>query len=353
MDLKKFLPYLILVLVIVGGIYGGYYYFSKTQVFGLKTAKSDNFAWGVTMRPNALAKYTSKSWDAQLANVKELGTTYTRFAWEWDAKPSPEKFLDGLLNKNEKLGLESYLIIESDKPISTLADPYQSGYDIASKIGTQFKGRIKYYQLLNEGSAEILVNGTANGQEAGHYNATAYKKLLAYMKGLSDGLTKTDPGAKKVVTMVYTHYVYLDWLQRDQLNYDVIGVDWYDWMDKFEDKKLEDGTTLYEKLKSYNKDLIFAEINSLPGVDPVNKMLKTVVDEEKQAKFIAEEAAWAWQNRQFFKGFFVLELVDNINTKYPEYFGLVKSEKNEKGVFMPGTKRKAFAAYKAVITQFK
>jgi hypothetical protein len=347
--MKTSWPYVVLVLVIALGAYAGYYFAGST----IKTlVKGEEFAWGVTMRPNALAKYTPKSWDAQLVNVKDLGTKYTRFAWEHDAKPSPEKFTDGLIDKNEKLGLETYLIIESDKPVSSLADPYQSGYDLSFKIATEFKGRIKYYQLLNEGSAEILINGTANGQEAGHYNAAAYTKLFNYMKGMSDGISKGDPSAKKVVTMVYTHYVYLDWLKRDNLDYDVIGIDWYDWMGKFEDKKLVDGTLLYDKLKSYNKTLFFAEINALPGVDPVNSKLKTVVDEPRQAKFISEEATWAWQNRQFIKGFFVLELVDNINTKYPEYFGLVKAEKNAKGVYMPGTKREAFEAYKAVISKY-
>lgn len=344
--------YLILAIVVVLGIFGGIYIANKNGANIEIPTKKSSFAWGVTMRPNALARYTAKSWAEQTALARELGAKYARIAWQYDAKPNPEKFADSLIDENETKGLGTYMIIESDKPISTLNDPYQSGYDVAFKIATQFKGRIKYYQLLNEGSAEILINHTANGQEAGHYNAAQYAKLLSYMKGMSAGITKADPEAKKVVTMVYTHYVYLDWLKRDNLDYDIIGIDWYDWMGKFEDKKLENGKTLFDQLKSYNKDLIFAEINSLPGVDPVNSKLKTVVDQDKQANFISEEATWAWQNKNSVKGFFVLELLDNINTKDPEYFGLVTGAKDSDGKLVPGVKRKAFDAYKAIITKY-
>lgn len=335
---------LIILLVIVCAV-GGDFLYEKYLIFG-------EFQWGVTMRPASLGNYHPSIWKKQVALAKQLNVGYVRVGWDYNDKVNAMKINDGIIKIIEDAGIKPVLVIEQD-PATITEDNYQEGYNNGYDIASHFKGRIKLYQMANEGSAQVLEGHTANGQEESHYNINEYNKLLSYLKGLSDGISKADPIAKKIVSMVYTHYVYLDWLKRDGLKYDYIGIDWYDWMGKFEEKKLETGQLLFDKLKGYKKPMVFAEINHLPEVDPNNNNLKTVVDEDKQASFISEEANWAWKNRKFIKGFYVLELIDNVNTKYPEYFGIVKAEKNSSGVYLPGELRKAYGVYRNVILKHK
>ncbi len=90
------------------------------------------------------------------------------------------------------------------------------------------------------------------------------------------------------------------------------------------------------------------EVNAVPN--------KTQVDEAKQTDFITKTAEWAWANRDSakVKGFFVLELVDNVNNDSPdaEYFGIVRATKVKKDDFDLEEPRPAYAAYQAIIKKY-
>lgn len=341
--LKNFL--IILAVIVVCGL-GGFFIYRKLAPKG---ASANKFQWGITMRPAALGRYHPSIWQKQIDLAKKMGVQWVRIGWDYNDPVKAMEINDGIISYLEKAGLQPALVIEQNPAHKGKISDYQDGYNDGFTIASHFKGRIKVYQMANEGSAQVIAGPTLNGQTRDHYNQAEYQKLLNYLKGLSDGIYKADPSAKTIVSMVYTHFVYLDMLKEDGLKYDYIGIDWYDWMGKFEQKKLESGELLVDKLKTYNKPLVFAEINILADPDPKNPKVRTVVDQDKQANFIAEEAQWAWDNRSFVKGFYVLELIDNVNTKYPEYFGLISAGKSSTGVNVPSTPRKAYYAYQEVI----
>jgi len=103
---------------------------------------------------------------------------------------------------------------------------------------------------------------------------------------------------------------------------------------------------LFDKLKSYKKPLIFMEVNA----DSKGK----IVYPEKQAAFISEIGAWAWQNKDYVKGFFVLSLFDGVNNarEDAEYFGIVEAKKNPSGTYVPGKPRESFYAYQELIKKY-
>ena len=350
--MKKAWPFLVLVLVIIVGIYAGYYFSGSKG--GSKTAKINNepFLWGVTMRPHALSKYTAKGWDAQLAYTKELGTKYVRIAWQYDAMPTPEKMFSNIIEANEKNGLSTYMIIESNPDLTKIDNAYQNGYDAASSIATTFKGRIKYYQLLNEAGSVALKGGQYSGEKESDYDTKKYEKVRDWIKGASAGIKKADPDAYRVVTDQWTHFAFLDMIQKDKVDYDIIGWDWFSDMGLMGDKKMADGKTALEHLQVYNKPIILAEVNQRPDGPTENQKMDPV----KQKEFMTKMAKWAYDSKVI-KGFFILELMDVANLgasrNYVDRYGIIAANKNAKGLGEIVGKLPAFDALAEIIKQSK
>ena len=89
----------------------------------------------------------------------------------------------------------------------------------------------------------------------------------------------------------------------------------------------------------------------MPTASGSDSKQKTTVDETAQANFLTSTANWAWANRTWVKGFYHFELVDNtFSSGYTDYYGLIKVNKSSDGATTLGDVRKAFSAYKSVIS---
>lgn len=355
--MKKF--FVILLALIIGGV-GGYYaykYFVKQSANKKANVKSlsnytEPFQWGVTMGPSDLNRYSSEIWGKQLKVANNLGAGWIR--WRYDSEnPDPFQRNDEVLKSVEAYELQTVLIIEQDVRDKG-GDNYKDGYDDGFSIASHYKGRIHFYQMANEGGAESIQEPTMNGQTEDQYDETKYKPLKDYIKGLSEGIAKADPDAWRIVSSAYTHVGYLDKLVKDKVDFDIIGIDWYDWMGPFGEKKLENGQMLSDKLKSYNKPLTFMEVNAIPEGKTKKSTSKTVVDEDRQSDIISNTAEWAWKNKDYVKGFFVLSLFDGVNNpnENVSYFGIVGTKKSSSGTVVPGEPRKSFDTYQALIKKY-
>lgn len=340
--MKSFLLTLLVILAVAGLAVSGYFGFQAWF-------NQDAFMWGVNIRPHAIGDWTIKNWGKQMDLATALGINATRVTWQHDGyykgRENPFAFGDALYDSLKENGIKMVLVIEPD-PRGGITDYYKAGYDDGFSIAKHYKGKIKYYQMMNEGGAQSIKSPTANGQDASQYDEAKYAVVRDYMKGLSAGISKADGGAKKIISTSWTHTGYLDKIVQDGIKFDMIGLDWYDWMGPIQDKKMDNGTMLVDKLKSYKKQLVFMEVNAVPN--------KTVVNETKQADFISKTAEWAWANKSYVKGFFVLELVDNVNNDAAnaESFGIVAASKDGKNKFSLGLPRPAYTAYQAIIKKY-
>lgn len=341
-QMKSFLLTLLTILIVGVVTVGGY--------FGVQWFKNrEAFMWGVNIRPHAVGDWNIKNWGKQMDLATALGVNGARVTWQHDGyykgREDPFAFNDALYDSLIDNGIKMVLVIEPD-PRGGITDYYQTGYDDGKSIASHYKGKIKYYQMINEGGAQSIKSSTANGQEASQYDEAKYIIVRDYIKGLSAGITKGDRSAKKIVSISWTHTGYLDKLVQDGIKFDWIGLDWYDWMGSIEEKKMDNGTLFVDKLKSYKKPLVFMEANAVPN--------KTVVNEAKQTEFISKTAEWAWANKSLVKGFFVLELVDNVNNNSAnaESFGIVAASRNGRTKFDVDAPRPAYAAYQAIIKKY-
>lgn len=356
--MKKFFVILLAVIVGVVGGYFVYRYFVKRSA-EKKATKSlssytEPFQWGVTMGPSDLNRYSPEIWAKQAKVATNLGVGWIRLRYDSE-NPDPFKRNDEEIKYLEDYGLQTVLIIEQDpRKDSTKINNYEDGYNDGSTIAAHYKGRIKFYQMANEGGAQTIKAPTMNGQDTSQYDEAKYKLLRDYIKGLSDGIAKYDPDAWRIVSSAYTHVGYLDKLVEDKVPFDMIGIDWYDWMGPIDEKKLENGQMLTDKLKSYQKPLTFMEVNAVPEGETKKSKSKTVVDEDRQSDIISKTAKWAWDNQDYVKGFFVLSLFDGVNNpnENVEYFGIVAAKKSSSGVNVPGDPRKSFTTYQELIKKY-
>lgn len=358
--MKKFLLiFLVLAILGLSGYFGWRYFNQKSAVatpeVTTPATPADNFIWGVTTRPNALAKYYPTRWQEQIKLAKDLGIGYVRIDWEPDAwidgKQDPVGFNDILTAEITKQGMRPYLNFGQNGKITASATAYQDGYDLATRITTANKGKIDYYQLGNEISSESLKGGQYPGDKTDQYDLAKYAKIRDWLKGAEAGIKAADPKAKTVVVGQWTQTAFFDMLQKDGVNFDIIGWDWFSDMNLMKDVKLSDKTLLTEKLQSYNKPVMLVEVGQRPDG---NKDKGFTMNEDKQVQFISDMANWA-HGSGFITGFFAFELTDVTNFApggYVDRYGLVDYERNDGGVGVMDHLRKAYSTYAAIVKKY-
>lgn len=345
--MKKILTILVVLAVVAVGGWFGLKQYRKWLV------KKEPFVWGVTVRPHAIGKFSKSTWNKQLQLAKGLGVNYVRMSWQYDAyfnsKLDPFGFHDNIIGMNEKQKLKTYMVIEANPDVLEVKDPYMDGYNSAFQIAAKFKGRIKYYQLLNESASVALKSPDNSGEKEEDYDSEKYVKARDWIKGASDGIKKADSSAYRVVTDQWTHTAFFDMLVKDKVDFDIIGWDWFSDMGLMQDKKLGDGTLIIDKLKSFNKPIILAEVNARPE----GRNGQKGQDEDKQSEFIKNMAQFAKDSN--LKGFIVLELLDVTNTGrgYTDYYGIVNTTEKNNGVGTIGEAKKAYNTYKEIIVKYQ
>lgn len=295
------------------------------------------FMWGVNVNPSAIGNYTIDTWALQMAFVQQLGTPWIRLSFD-NAPSNKFQIFDEMINKAEAQGTNVYLGLGSTKPVTSIDDTYKDGFNVGSEVASHYKGKIKYYQLMSEQGSTALKGPQYTGENESDYNPAKYAKVRDWMKGASDAIRKADPNAYLVITEQWTHTAYIEMLLRDNVQFDIIGWNWFGDMGMMNTRKLKSGTLLIDKLKSFNKPLILAEVNYRPGAGGM--------DENKQSEFIQKMADWAY-NSGVIKGFFVHELVDIAprGGNKADHYGLMYYKQRPGGGFTFGDVKRAFLTY--------
>lgn len=338
--MKKIWLYLVLIVVVILG--GLFIYLTLTS-----RAILPKFMWGVTANPDSVRKYSSKSWKQEMTYITKLGVGWVRVGYDNSVAGRAAKY-DNIVTAANENKVNVILQIDSTKPISQIDNPYADGQKVGTEVATAFKGRVHYYQILNELGGTALKSGNMSGEKESDFDSIKYQKIRDWVDGATTAIKGIDPSAKTIITFHWTHYAMLDMLVRDNVKYDILGWDWYSDMGLMQDKKIADGTLLIDKLKSYNKPIILAEVNYQP------KNPGSATDEAGQVKFIQQMADWA-RSTEAIKGFFVQELADAapFGTQKASYFGLVKVKPiPDSSSYDFGDLKPAFMAYKDLVAKY-
>lgn len=347
--------FFIIVLALIVGAGGGYftwrYLASKSGGNNSRSERKvtlanyqEPFMWGINVNPSPVRNYSLEMWNDQMNFVTNLGTKWIRLVFDNNAN-NKFQIYDEMIESANSQGTNVLLSLDSSKPVTSLDKPYDDGYNVALEIAKHYKGKIHYYQVLNEVGGTAIKGSQYSGENESDFDQGKYEKIRDWSKGAVAAIRKTDPEAYIVIDFHWTHVAMVEKLLKDKVDFDIIGWNWYSDMKMMSSKKLSDGTLLVDKLKSFNKPVILAEVNGAPMKDGTN--------EQAQSDFIQQMADWAYGSG-LIKGFYVHELVDIAPTANRKggFFGLIKYKKASDGGYTYGDPKKAFFTYKNIITKY-
>lgn len=334
--MNKTKMYLIASIVIVLAVGAGIYLASRGK------GKQNPFMWGVMTREASLQSYTLAYWNQELDYDTKLGVNWIKV--DYDAHAGYKRSVEMVqAAKAKKLNV---LFQFAPADILATKDPYNDGYSLGQKLATKLKGQVIYYQLMSEPASTALKGAQFTGLNESDYDPAKYQTVMNWLKGASDGVRSADPKAQIVINDQWTHFAFFDMIARDGVKYDVLGWNWFSDMGYLGDKTLDNGTKVFDKLKSFNKPIILTEVNERP--DSVKGM-----NENAQSDFIQKMADFAKANKNAIKGFYVLELTDQAPTQTPtqkpEFYGLINFQKSADGTYTFGALKKAYTTYQTII----
>jgi len=348
--MKNFLVIMLALIIGAGGGYFAWKYFVQKGSNSTKEKKvtienyQEPFMWGINVNPSPVRNYSLEMWTKQMGLVTDLGAKWIRLVFDYNATDK-FKIFDEMINNTQSQEINVLFSLDSSKPVTSLDSAYDDGYKVASVVAEHYKGKIHYYQVLNEVGGTAIKGAEYSGEAESDFDPGKYEKIRDWSKGAIAAIRKIDPKAYIVMDFHWTHYAIVDMLLRDGLDFDIIGWNWYADMKMMSDKKLADGTLLVDKLKSYHKPVILVEVNGSPS--------KGQGKQDEQADFIQKMADWAYGSG-FIKGFYVHELVDSAPTKNREanYFGIISFKKAADGGYTFGEPKKAFSIYQEIIAKY-
>ncbi len=343
--MKRFL--LVMIIIILALATGALFWLNRTKT---QTGPAENPAaiqdktmhWGAMVRAYGLNKpyapYQKSQLDEQLNDLKDLGATDSRANWEADQTVNDD-FVDLSLQK----GLRPMMVLETEITGLTTQTAYQAGYNFANPIALRYKGKVPYYQLMNEASGSTIKDGFP-GNKTSDYDSAKYAVFKELVRGMSNGVYDADPNAQRIISAHWEGVGVIDKLVADGIHFDIIGWDWYSDMGTSLVKTLDDGSTLdiVNYLKKYNKPFWIVEVNRREGTS--DKKFTA------QSDFLQALAG----NLKFgsdVKGFFVFTLTDQCDSldKPIGTMGLISLRKNTDGTCTVTGNKPAFATFQDII----
>lgn len=332
----------ILLIIILAGI-GIYIYFQGKDIFEKPAIVSINTTptkvnqsqkvnkinnWNVGALINVFAanpgeKFDNSVYEKQIADLKKLGVNHIRSNFEKNGL-TPMKWANDLIvdSKEENNWDLTFIVEHPFEDFFSEAD-YDSGYEWGKVVGSQYSGKVEYYQLANEVSGTLIKSG--NGMSEEDYDQEKYEIMKDYLMGLRDGIHNTDPKAKFIVSAHWVCYAIIDMLIRDGLDFDVIGWNWYSEMGDDLSKKETDEKGVIDipgHFAKYGKPFWIVELNHSGG---------DIDGDEKQANFFKNILQNSYNSGDI-DGIFIYRLSDTTCTEGDQptsHLGIVKDKTSQ------------------------
>ncbi|RYY37998.1 MAG: hypothetical protein EOP46_00560 [Sphingobacteriaceae bacterium] len=304
-----------------------------------------DFAWGINGHPLTKADY-STNWNEQVNTIKDLNLNSYRF--------------DVLLESNG-LAKNDYKFVALLKTlkqnrISPLPAVMQKGFkDIELKAiypkafeqGKLFAQKYGIYlsviEVGNEGDYKTIKSAHVDGTRPEHYDLPKAQRLITATKGFIDGLKTVNPQLKVTLSFSWVHYYYLEMLEQNEVNYDIIGYHWYSNMGDITNVKKPFGNALQFVKQRYQKHIWITEFNCFNGTTKVDYARQDDYISKNLQKIIAQG---------IISGFFIYELYDQpaLKQRYPTEAAYGLLHKDSSGEYR---EKQAYAGFKQLVEKYR
>lgn len=228
-----------------------------------------DFIWGINGHPVSSKDYLKSPIDQQIDLLKEHQLSYYRFDVRVDLEGEviwyKDEFLELLETSNQaKIKLMPVILI------NLYLDEYQISENEAFTRGkNQMRGFVKRYGrdidvycLGNEQELRLFEN-SHGGQSITDYSLSRFKIVAAYLKGMIEGVKVEKPNAKTLINSSGGPYFgYFQLLEDYNVNYDILGYNWYSQFYNSPNSFIENIKVLYRR---FNKPIWMTEVNRSHG----------------------------------------------------------------------------------------
>lgn len=350
---KKFLIFLVIFFFLVD--FGLFFYLHLRKI--RQNIPEKKFIWGVATNYFVLNKpedpFQPQNIPKQIEYLKKLGVNFVKIKLELKDSgftKENEIFVDKLIENN--LGI--FMVLEAPVVDFTKEASYQKAYDFGYKVAKTFKGRVSYYQLLNEVNG-MAIKPSHPGDKMSDYDLDKYKAVKNWELGLSSGIKKGDPEAKRVISANWLGTAIIEQLIKDGVEFEIVGWDWYSDMRGDPTHHILDTGRVYnipKYFQKYHKEFWIVEANRVKG-DISEKPGEN--GENLQAEYLKKLLNNIYNSGEV-DGFFFFRLSDehSFEKRNPnEMWGLLTNKENPKtGKLEFDRPKEAFYVFREFIQKY-
>ena len=193
----------------------------------------NSFAIGVKGYPFTYTAYRKVPVTQQLDLIGKMGVKIYSIDLTLDASYKTNESLLSELNTISRIKNVKLLPLIPLKGLNYLADTvasYNTGKALGLSVALNYGSTFEFYQLGNLQENALIIAGK-HGNSPTDYNYAKFKILASYLRGMNEGIKANDADAKTIVNATWLHFSYLQMLLTEQVDFDIIGYDWYSNMD--------------------------------------------------------------------------------------------------------------------------
>ncbi|TSD67729.1 hypothetical protein FFF34_010175 [Inquilinus sp. KBS0705] len=304
---------------------------------------ADKFIWGINGHPLTQVAYTDNL-DEQVDLLTDLNVKSYRFDVLLDADGYAKKndVLINIFSTLQSKGINSFpvLMLSGLKGLDNAAI-YQKTLVQGANFANRYGKYLSVIEVNNEADNKMMLPGDLSGTKASDYDTEKSARIIASIKGFIDGAKRVKPNLKVSLSVSYTHYYYLQLLQDNNVNYDIIGCHWYSNMGQITRANPHNDNAL-EIITRFQKPIWITEFNFSKGTAKATFA--------RQRDYI-DTAIPAMLSSGRIKALFIYELLDQpeLKSRYPfeADYGLVKQDFN--GAYI---KKDAYQTFKRITHQY-
>lgn len=285
------------------------------------TTSSSTFNLGVNGHPLGPESYTSVPAKEQIALLKKLGMKSYRFDVTTtlsNGKMHAENYFTPLKYAAAEAGivLVPMLYARGLDFNMKMSEAYNQGRWVAELFAQRYKNDFHYYNIGNE-LENLFILPLKSGTSSSHYDLKKFNIALHYLWGMNDGIKAKDPTAKTIINACWLHTAYIKMLENKGLKFDIIGWQWYDYMERSAKSSYGINDISTYLTSRFSKPIWFTEV----GYKNNNNSTK---ESDRKAFFDSFMAKVAKNPRV--KGAFIYELFDEPekNHVHESYYGIIK-----------------------------
>lgn len=319
---------------LLGLIFLIFFLSSSNRVNG-QTKENRVFIWGINGHPFTQQAYNKRTWAEQLSFLKDLKVDYYRIDVPLanTGRSKNEAAFYAFVRQLKSIDVKPMPAVfpRIDTTVIDSLNTYNLYYEQGKTFAKEYGDLIDVVEVGNEWETKLIKSRKLDGTRASHYDLVKAKKRMWLLQGFINGMKTVKSSLRVSISLGWTHWYYLELLEKHHVNYDIIGYHWYSDMGDITNARKPYGDFLPTLKEKYRKEIWVTEFNTHAG---------TVKHSFASQKDYIAKSIERILKHKVISGLFIYELFDQpaLKPRYPD-------EPNYGLIYMEGNQRRLKPAY--------